>query len=120
VEAAVALPLLLLVALALVQFALVVHAHGVVLGAVQDGARVAAAADRSLGEGIDHAQAVLLAGLGSSARVDVSGSRSPSGAPEVVEVTAVAYLRPIVPWRNGATIPVGARAAVSKERFRAR
>ena len=41
-EAAVAFPVLLMVAIGLVQFALFAHAQNVVTGAVQDGARVAA------------------------------------------------------------------------------
>ena len=67
VETALAFPLLLLVAVGLMQFALFYHAQNVVVGAVQDGARVAAAEDRSVDEGLAHAQALLRAGLGPSA-----------------------------------------------------
>src|SRR5712692_7279098 len=74
-EAAIALPVLLLVAIGLVQFAIYYHAQNVVTLAVQDGARLAAAEDRSVAEGVAHAQALLQAGLGRTAReVTVQGS----------------------------------------------
>ena len=116
VEAAVVLPLLLLVAIGLVQFALFVHAQGVVTGAVQDGARVAAAEGRTAADGVAHAQALLGAGLGRSAR-DVTVRGSEGG--ETVALEADGRLRTIVPWVADATLPLGARAVVSKERFRA-
>ena len=114
VEAAVTLPLLLLVALGLVQFALVAHAQNVVTGAAQDGAHLAAAIDRTPAEGESHARAVLRAGLGTSARIAVAGEEDG----QVVVLTARAELRPIIPWTPDATIPVAARAQMSKERFR--
>ena len=67
VETALAFPVLLLVAIGLVQFALFTHAQSVVIGAVQDGARVGAADGRTVAEGITHAEEVLRAGLGRSA-----------------------------------------------------
>lgn len=115
VEAAIAFPVLLLVAIGLVQFALFVHATNVVTGAVQDGARVAAAADRTLDEGVGHAQALLRAGLGPSAR-DVALRGADSG--EVVVVEAQGRLRTIIPWVADATLPLNARAVMSKEHFR--
>ena len=118
VEAAVALPLLLLAAVGLVQFALVAHAYNVVTGAAQDGARVAAAVDRTLADGEAHTTALLRAGLGRSATVSVSGAQRPAGSPEVVEIAVQAGLQPIVPWLGEATIPLRSRAAMSKERFR--
>jgi Flp pilus assembly protein TadG len=118
VEVAVVLPLLLVVALGLVQFTLVVHAYNVVTGAAQDGARVAAAVDRTLEDGETHAWRVLQAGLGRSARLSVSGAQRPGSDPEVVEVVAQAELQPVVPLGRGATIPLTARASVTKERFR--
>src|SRR4051812_45603248 len=73
-ETAIALPALLMVAIGLVQFALYDHARNVVTVAVQDGARLAAAEDRTLDDGVTHAQALLRAGLGpSAARVAVEG-----------------------------------------------
>jgi hypothetical protein len=112
------LPLLLLAAVGLAQFALVAHAYNVVTGAAQDGARVAAAVDRTLADGEAHTTALLRAGLGRSATVAVAGTQRPAGSPEVVEIAVQAGLQPIVPWLGEATIPLKARAAMSKERFR--
>ena len=113
-EAAVALPLLLLVALGLVQFALFVHAQHVVTGAVQDGARVAAAYDGSVGRGVAHARDVLRAGLGRQAdEVTVTGS----GGGGVVRIEARGTLRLIIPWAADAGLPLRARAISNKEAF---
>ncbi|MCC6177470.1 MAG: pilus assembly protein [Chloroflexi bacterium] len=116
VEAAITFPLLLLTAIGLVQFALFAHAQNVVTGAVQDGARVAASEDRSLADGVSHARALLEAGLGRSVEgVAVSGT---DGA-DTVRVEARGRLRLIIPWAADATLPLAARSAVTKERFRA-
>lgn len=115
VEAALAFPLVLLAALALVQFALYFHAQSAVTGAVQDGARVAAAEDRGLADGIAHTEAVLQSGLGrSAANVIVSGHDDG----ETVAVEARGHLRLIIPWVSDVTLPLEARAVMSKERFR--
>ena len=115
VEAAVAFPVLLMVAIGLVQFALYYHAQNVVTGAVQDGARVAAAEDRTVADGVAHAQALLRAGLGQSAgAVAVRGS----DGGDAVAVEAQGRLRTIIPWVADASLPLAARAVVSKERFR--
>src|SRR3712207_5746390 len=77
VEAAVAFPLLLVVAVALVQFALYAHAQHVVVAAVQEGARVASGEGRTLGEGRAYAEALLRAGLGRHAdTVSLSAAES--------------------------------------------
>jgi len=115
VETAVAFPLLLLVAIGLVQFALFVHAQSVVTGAVQDGARVAAAADRTPADGVAHAQALLRAGLGQSAG-DIAVRAVEDS--DVVVIEAQGRLRTIIPWVADASLPLGARAVMSKERFR--
>lgn len=115
VEAAVAFPLLLLVAIGLVQFALFVHAQNVVTGAVQDGARVAAAEDRTPADGVAHAQALLQAGLGRSAS-DIAVRAVEDG--DVVIIEAQGRLRTIIPWVADASLPLGAWAVMSKERFR--
>lgn len=115
-EAAITLPLLVMTALGLVQFALFVHAQSVVTGAVQDGARVAASEDRSLADGVARARVLLDAGLGSSVGdIAVSGNEGS----DAVTIEARARLRLIIPWVADATLPLGARAVVSKERFRA-
>lgn len=116
VETAIAFPLLLLIALVLVQFALFYQAESVVTGAVQDGARVAAAEGGSVGDGVTHAEAVLRAGLGrSAAGVTVQGSDGGT----VVMVQARGQLRLILPWPGGGSLPLEARSIMSKERFRA-
>lgn len=113
-EAAIALPILLLVALALVQFALYVQAEGVVTGAVQDGARVAAAEDSTLGDGVLHTQALLRAGLGRNANdVSVQGVVGS----DTVMIEARGHLRLIIPWVGGGSLPLHARSVVSQERF---
>ena len=116
VEAAITFPLLLMTAIGLVQFALFAHAQNVVTGAVQDGARVAASDDRSLADGVTHTRALLEAGLGRSVDdVAINGTdRS-----DAVAVEARGRLRLIIPWAADATLPLGARSLVSKERFRA-
>jgi hypothetical protein len=114
--AAVAFPLLVLVMVALVQFALYYHAQGVVTAAVQDGARLAAAEDRSVADGVAHARALLTAGLGRAAP-DVAVEGADRG--DAVALEARGGLRAVLPWVADARLPLGARAVVSKERFRA-
>jgi hypothetical protein len=115
-ETAIALPVLLMAAIGLVQFALYYHAQNVVTVAVQDGARLAAAEDRALGDGVAHAEVLLRAGLGPSAqRVAVEGSDE-RGA---VTLRAQGRLRTVIPWVADAALPLTARATVSKEQFRA-
>lgn len=114
-ETALAFPVLLIVALGLVQFAIFVHAQLVVTGAAQDGARVAAAEDRGLAEGITHTQALLQAGLGDHATgVAVRGSADD----DVVAIEAEGRLPTIIPWVVETGLPLHARSVVSKERFR--
>lgn len=107
-------PLLVMVALGLIQFALFVHAENVVTGAVQDGARVAAAADRGVADGIADTRAILSAGLGPSASV-VSVTGSDDG--QTVTIDAQGNLQLIIPWVGNGTVPLQARATVSKEHF---
>ena len=116
VEAALAFPVLLLVAIGLVQFALFAHAQHVVIGAVQDGARVAATDGRSVSDGVSRAGDLLRAGLGRSAdEIQLRGSQER----QVVVVEANGNLHTIIPWVGDATLPLRARAVVSKEMFRA-
>ena len=116
VEAALAFPLLLMLAVGLVQFALYQHAATVVTGAVQDGARTAAAADRTVEDGVAHAQALLAAGLGRrAAGVEIEGM----DRGEVIALEARGRLPAVIPWVGDASLPLAARAVASKERFRA-
>lgn len=115
VEVAVAFPLLLMVALGLLQFALFYHAQNVVIGAVQDGARVAASEDRTIAEGVARAEVLLRAGLGQSS--DGVSVRGIDGG-DAIAIEAQGRLRAIIPWVGDATLPLWARSVVSKERFR--
>src|SRR5437867_1078670 len=116
VEAALAFPVLLLVAIGLVQFALFSHAQHVMIGAVQDGARVAAADGRTVSDGVTRARDLLQAGLGRSAgEVQIQGSEDRG----VVILEAHGTLRTIIPWVGDASLPLEGRAAVAKEKFHA-
>ena len=114
VETAVAFPLLIIVAVGLVQFALFTHAQNVVVGAAQDGARVAAAEDRNIEDGLARAHDLLQAGLGASAEgVSVRGV----DGGDVVMVEAQGRLRLIIPWVGDASLPLHAQAVMNKEAF---
>ena len=116
VEVAMVFPLLLIVAIGLVQFALYAHAENVVTGAVQDGARIAAEDGRSLPDGVATAQALLRAGLGGEASAITLQGREDQN---VVVLQAQGRLRTIIPWVADASLPLSAQATMSKERFRA-
>jgi Flp pilus assembly protein TadG len=116
VESALTFPLLLLLALALVQLALYVHAENVTIGACQDGARVASAADGTVSDGVATAQALLQAGLGSSANeVRVLGTM---GAGNVV-LEAQGQLPLVLPWVGNPSLPLHARVRMTREGFHA-
>jgi hypothetical protein len=114
-EAAIAFPLLLLAAIGLAQFALYVHAETTTIGAVQDGVRVAAAANSTLADGVVDAQALLIAGLGSTAR-DVQVDGREDG--ETVTIVARGQIPVLIPWVESVGLPLHAQASLSKERFR--
>lgn len=116
VEGALAFPLLVVLMLALVQFALYVHAMDVAQGACQDGARVAAQADRTVGDGVATAQSLLLAGLGPSAR-DITVRGQTDGQVVALEARGTTHL--LLPWFGSASLPVQATAEAAKETFRA-
>jgi Flp pilus assembly protein TadG len=114
VELAVVFPLLVLAALALVQFALYVHAENVTIGAAQDGARVAAEVDRGVSDGVATTQSLLQAGLGAEASsVAVQGTDDGTA----VTITATGSLPLILPAVANASLPLHAQASVSKESF---
>jgi Flp pilus assembly protein TadG len=121
VEMAVVFPLLIMVAMGLVQFALYYHAHNVVEAAVQEGVRVAAAHGATTGDGKARAQAVLRAGMGRSSVVDI---QTPAAGPDRVTLVAKGSMRTFIPWfsfRSGVTnlrLPLDATASATKERFR--
>jgi len=115
VEAALVFPLLLSLAVGMIQLGLVLHAQNVLTAAAQDGARVAAAEGRSASEGVDHARRLLAAGLGPrAAAVTVSGAEGR----DAVRVSAQAGLPLVIPWMDGAIVRLSASATLTKERFR--
>jgi Flp pilus assembly protein TadG len=114
VEAALALPLLLIVALGVIQFALYEHAENVAAGAAQEGARVAAAEDGTLAGGVERSESILQAGLGSDARnVSVQAAESA----DTVSITVHGRLPVLIPWVTDASLPLSARASMTKEQF---
>ena len=112
VELAVVFPLLVLVATALLQFAIYYHARNVVVAAVQEGARAAAALDGSEDAGEERARAVLRAGLGEPVRRNIDLHRPVIGA-ELVRMEAEGSMRLFI-----GQLPLNVVAEVSRERFR--
>jgi Flp pilus assembly protein TadG len=121
VEMAMAFPLLILIAMAMVQFALYYHAHNVVEAAVQEGVHVAAAHGGTTEEGKVRARALLRAGFGRDNLVSIE---APGDGPDRVTLVARGSLRTFIPWfnvRSGVTqlqLPLDATASATKERFR--
>lgn len=115
VELAIAMPVVLVVMIAAVQFALYYHARNVTITAVQEGARFAAAEGRSLSEGEERARSVLESGLGGrSDGFAISGDESV----ESVVVRASGDYALIIPWVTGNAVTISAEAEVRKEGFR--
>jgi hypothetical protein len=111
IEFAVTLPVLLLVALAVLEFALFVHAQNVVTTACAEGAVAASAADGNVNEGVRTARGLLDAGLGSSA-ADVTVQAEDGGA--TVTVMARGHLPLLLPGFGG-VLPLSARSVMVKE-----
>ena len=115
VEYALALPVFLIVAVGLVQCALFLHAQSVVLGACQEGARVASAGPEDrLAAGVATADSLVRSGLGPSAAA-VTITANQDG--DAVTFTATGSLRLIIPWVGEPTLPLSARVVNQKERF---
>lgn len=111
VELAVALPLLLLAALALLQFSLYVHAENVVTTACAEGAIVASAGNGSIQEGVATARSLLRAGLGSEGGdFAVQGS----GGPGTVALEARGGM-PLLVLGPVLQLPLHARSVMLKE-----
>jgi hypothetical protein len=116
-ELALTFPLLLLVLVAVLQFALVVHAHQVVTAAAQEAARVAATEGRTPGEGQEYAAALLRAALGANAApfAIAVAYEPPSGDTTVATIHGTLPLALPLP---GGGVPLHATARVRTERFR--
>ena len=117
VEAAVVFPLLLLVAIALVQFAVYQHAQNVVTAAAEDGARVNAALGANPNDGRTRALNLLQAGLSRSVE---NVTVEPSGSPDQAVLTVRARMRMLLPWvpLTDPYLPLYAQARMARERFR--
>ena len=115
VEAALAFPLLLMLSLGVLQFALYEHARAVLASAVQEGARLAAEEGRGLEDGYARARTLSNTGLGASVeRVEPAGAADA----EAVEMWIDTQLRPILPLPIADGLPIHVRAVVARERFR--
>jgi hypothetical protein len=125
VEVAVVFPLLVFVALGLVQFALYYHAHNVVETAVMEAARTAAARGGSTGEGERRGNTLIEAGLRGRnlPRVHVEPEHANEDDWMVVASVHTTYSTffPAFSFSNGITrleVPLNAVARMSKEQFR--
>lgn len=115
-ELALILPALLFILLAVVQLALVVHAHTVITAAAQEGARYGAAEGRTAADGEARAQDVLAAGIGGGGDGFHVAART-AGETVVVQVQGRYGL--LLPWLTGRSIPLEATAEMRREGFRA-
>lgn len=112
-ELALVAPLLMLLVLGAVQFALWYHAQSVVLAAAQDGARLAAAETGTASAGRQRALALLHTGLGQMANnAAVDAHRDP----DVTVVSVTAELRPLLPVARSLHLRATGRSLT--ERFR--
>jgi hypothetical protein len=114
IEVALVFPLLILAAVGVVQFALWMHAEGVVTAAVQDAARVASTDTGTLDQGFLTAQSLLRDGLGPSAALV---SLHPTEDSASVRFEATGSLPAIFPWGPVTTIPLHASAIMARDRF---
>ena len=115
VEFALVLPVLLLVLVGVVQFALVHHAQNVVTTAAQEGARLAAAEGGDAVDGEQRTRDVLGSGLGRNGEsFDVAAADDG----ETVTVRASGDYPLIFPWLGRRDIGLDATATVRTEGFR--
>jgi hypothetical protein len=115
VETALVFPLLIVLSLGLLQVALYAHARDVLLGAAQEGARLAAEDGRTLDDGYTRVADLARAGLGSTVAPLETRARFD---PELVELTIDTSLSPILPLPIRGGLPLHVRASVSREHFR--
>lgn len=115
VEFALVLPVLLLVLVGVVQFALVHHAQNVVTTAAQEGARIAAAEGGDSLQGAERTRGVLASGLGSTGD-EFEVAATDDG--ETVTVRASGDYPLILPWLGSRDIELDAISSVRKEGFR--
>jgi hypothetical protein len=124
VETAVVFPLLIMVAMGLVQFSIYYHARNVVEVGVQEAARTAAARGASCADGRERGEDIIAAGFRSARRIEVHVCWGDETDPDVVRAEVDDALPTFIPWFNfhdGPThlnLPLHATALASKERFR--
>jgi predicted alpha/beta hydrolase family esterase len=115
IEAALVMPVVVGLSLGVLQVVLYAHAHDVLVGAVQEGARLSAEDGRDLETGYARADTLVRAGLGSSVDpVHLVGSADD----EMVAFRVDAALRPILPLPLIQALPIHAEGRVARERFR--
>lgn len=112
VEAALVVPVVMVVALGLLQLGLWIHTQHVLLAAAQEGARAAAVDGGTAAGGRRTALALVRAGLGKLAR---SHSIAASVTAQEAEVRALVRLPVVVPFLPSITVSAHARA--HRERF---
>lgn len=115
VELALALPVLLIVLVGAVQFALVHHAQSVAESAVIEGARLAAAEGYTLHDGALRARELLEAGLGPTGTEFVV---TMDAAGEAVVTTLAGGYPLFIPWVTRLSVPIEVSAQVRREGFR--
>jgi Flp pilus assembly protein TadG len=115
VEFALVLPVLLVVLIGVLQFALMYHAQNVTTTAAQEGARVAAAQGGDLASGEVRAQDVLRSGLGTTGE---SFAITASDTGEAVVMAASGNYPLIFPWVGSRKVAIHASATMLKEGFR--
>jgi Flp pilus assembly protein TadG len=113
-ETALIIPLVMLAAVGVMQFALWMHAESIVTAAAQDGARIASSETGTPGQGLAAARSLLHDGLGPNAAfVQVVPSEDAS----TVRFEATGSLPAIFPWGPMTTIPLHASASMARDRF---
>lgn len=115
VEAALALPVLLIVLIGAVQFALVHHARTVAETAAIEGARLAAAEGYGVEDGALRTRALLEAGLGATGAGFVVTAEAQG---DVVIARASGAYPLFIPWVTSLSLPIDASAEVWREEFR--
>jgi Flp pilus assembly protein TadG len=115
VELALALPMLLVVLIGAVQFALVHHAENVADTATAEGARLAAGEGNSLLDGAVRTRSVLESGLGPTGAAFVVTAEDRG---ETVVAHASGEYRLFIPWVSNLAITIESSSEVRKEGFR--
>ena len=115
VELALTLPLLLIVLIGAVQFALVYHARTVAETAAVEGARLAAAEGSTLTAGAARTHELLEAGLGPTGAAFAVSTETQG---DVVIARASGSYPLIIPWVTALALPIDVSAEVWREGFR--